>query len=786
MEPPSESESESESESTTESKSVSRQMVKPTPIDLTDPDIFYIRIPHSDDASFPFHRPTFLSLFPQSTISSYLTSDPPEHIIVIDNPEITRGSVAFLATMVRDGYVDSGYLPRDFPRITEELRYLGNYLGIEILRVVAPPRYDIYALYQPPNHNLLLREHIQRDYVGLMSIAFLLDFEDLVAYVYHQISPEQPGVDHDAVLVDAIKYGVALKYWGYLRKLPFTSGGLDYALDWAVRLDDLNIVKLLQAQPQPFPKVNYSPPLMEHHLHTALHRGYRDIVTYIVGKNPELLRNESIIPVLQQTFRAKHYDALRLVLNDPWIIVTLIDHNLRFDLPRVKETKGQAPSIPQVVPLSPIETSTRPLRLRLPKFDVDTEIIVNQDEFVTLFPKSLITSALELDPTTETIDITSDAVTPDILFLIRDMVITQTIPPINRINGANYYEAGRYLGISVLEAIAHWTYDGFHDIYPDINLLFLETLTLKQYRTAYTFASIGRNSPMIDYLLSNTDHVRAERMFIPSDRQLMIVSVIKHDGYYDLWKRVLSSSLGLDRVYISEREYYGLNLDNPPPDHDILDLTMNRQDQPRRRFQLLDWAAYYDNVPIVTDLLAHSKMKPFYLRMAIKFAIMGNAVSVLAELLPRVEITSRQFLNYGNLAFNHPEVFKLILTDARFTEEDLRLIMRDAAEDRNTYSPSAIEVLMKHPRVTQDMINDWIRRQVTNGEADILDTMLNLNKIPYAQAEEFLEIARDRYQRLDEDRHLPHYGYAAYADWEEDDTDLRDMKTVIKVLANYL
>lgn len=118
-------------------------------------------------------------------------------------------------------------------------------------------------------------------------------------------------------------------------------------------------------------------------------------------------------------------------------------------------------------------------------------VTVPRDNIVTLFPTSLLASALQLDPEAEVIDIPNADVTPKALIALEYILTYQDLPnvPVD----PEYNTAGNYLNIDALSLLSDPTLPLFRQEYPDINLI---DFNPESYRTVVEFA-IWNNSPML-------------------------------------------------------------------------------------------------------------------------------------------------------------------------------------------------------------------------------------------------------------------------------------------------
>lgn len=73
-------------------------------------------------------------------------------------------------------------------------------------------------------------------------------------------------------------------------------------------------------------------------------------------------------------------------------------------------------------------------------------VIVPRDRIFELYPDSVIATALNIDPTTEIIDIPSPDVTPNSLFALKQILDTKTLPEVK----SEYEVAANYLGTDSL------------------------------------------------------------------------------------------------------------------------------------------------------------------------------------------------------------------------------------------------------------------------------------------------------------------------------------------------
>lgn len=146
-------------------------------------------------------------------------------------------------------------------------------------------------------------------------------------------------------------------------------------------------------------------------------------------------------------------------------------------------------------------------------------VTLSKEKLRSLFPTSLITSAIDLDATVETMTIENKEVTAELLDLIHHMVITNKIPPLTR--NSDLTPGYRYLGIDIFEAIAYPGYDLFARLSPGINLL--QTLSSDDYFTALQFAIIAQCTGMINYLFRT---IPQQDLYLTADTKMLIVAII--------------------------------------------------------------------------------------------------------------------------------------------------------------------------------------------------------------------------------------------------------------------
>ena len=124
------------------------------------------------------------------------------------------------------------------------------------------------------------------------------------------------------------------------------------------------------------------------------------------------------------------------------------------------------------------------------------EVSLDKSRLHELFPTSFLATTLDIDPTTEVIEIPSRDVTPNMLNIVKMMLDTDRVVLYNpNIPKDEYIRASNYLNIDILTAMADPNYNLFVQSHPFLNLLHL---VAEDYEDILAFSATSNN-----YLASN-------------------------------------------------------------------------------------------------------------------------------------------------------------------------------------------------------------------------------------------------------------------------------------------
>lgn len=142
-----------------------------------------------------------------------------------------------------------------------------------------------------------------------------------------------------------------------------------------------------------------------------------------------------------------------------------------------------------------------------------------REKFMTTFPYSMLTSALEHDPNVDTIRLEEKSVTPNILEFLRNILLYEAVPSVPR--SEPLAEAGKYLGIDLLPVVDKFQYDDIKYI----NLVNPKAITKQNYIRLMIYATTKDYPELFRYVLDRTNPSEYQ----DQDQKLLSIAVLKNN-----------------------------------------------------------------------------------------------------------------------------------------------------------------------------------------------------------------------------------------------------------------
>lgn len=191
----------------------------------------------------------------------------------------------------------------------------------------------------------------------------------------------------------------------------------------------------------------------------------------------------------------------------------------------------------------------------------NAKVTVNRFQLLELFPNSLPSLVLDLDPTTENIEIPNPIITPDVLDAIKYMVENKNTPMVTP--KENWEQAGKYLLIDVISAMADPDYLSVRQK-TRINLFDKNDLK-KRYSHLINFFIIYDAPKIIEYILNHTPFNRKDSELYQNALREYKIEIVKLfiqkrgivPTHWNLYYVATHNNMDLVKLILSSRKWDG-------------------------------------------------------------------------------------------------------------------------------------------------------------------------------------------------------------------------------------
>lgn len=405
------------------------------------------------------------------------------------------------------------------------------------------------------------------------------------------------------------------------------------------------------------------------------------------------------------------------------------------------------------------------LAIRLERYD-DYTVRVDPSRLRDLFPESVLVTTLDLDPTTEEINITLSTVTPVVLDIVEEMIRTGRPVPFNSsITKDQYITASNYLNMDILTAMTDPTWDLYLRSHPLGNLLVSDgtyfedilyfgattgstTLIWYAFRnlekaskeyvnlgSVFVLAAYYGNAEMVRLMLSRVDpstaqftqSIEYEDHYDPGDYGQYVMlsptnsdsSILRNPLNQAIYFAVAHNHVSVTQVLLGDSRV-GYNINSGQED-----------ELPLMYYRIGD----INNITLLEIMASNYRTNPGILTSS-STTIAHDPVR-LAIILPYVDVTNYHFFwNVFNSSSTKPLRVYLLRDDFDLTAGIQYLYRPEEDVDIETYAEEAsmslaqYQILSADPRFDPNRLPDLlIRVLVFKKQLDILDLILQDSRL---------------------------------------------------------
>lgn len=265
------------------------------------------------------------------------------------------------------------------------------------------------------------------------------------------------------------------------------------------------------------------------------------------------------------------------------------------------------------------------------------QVTVPREVFTTLFPESVITSTLILNPETDEIKIPNVVITPQILDLLREITTTQTVPP-KTLPNSELEDAYRYLNIPLFLAMSDPNWSLFRIVYPDID----------PFHPDYEVT--------MDFALRNQSEKLAESVFLthpPDEKQdSMFFVVACYSGNVRVAQLLKQRGVDPSTAKIWQMYYDFI----PEPSEWDRSISQQTQDQG------ISYAIYHRYTELVRYLLTDPRVGKGNMYDLLHLALIARATAIFAYLITDPRFNQQIGLQIFPELIDNAEFVRLLLT----------------------------------------------------------------------------------------------------------------------------